>query len=382
MSEQTYREEPTIDFERQKSAKSYARSKRWLFLIELGLGGIYILAFLVSNFSFLLRDIAFSLSSNRIIVVAVYFIVFYFVYTALTFPFSVFGGYVLPQRYGLSTQTFGGWLSDWAKSLAIGVVIAGAGVEIAYYLLEVIPGLWWLIMGVIVLLFTVVLANLGPVLLVPLFYKMVPLENESLAQKLIRLAEKANAKVKGVYRLNLSSKTTAANAALMGLGNTRRIVLGDTLLDRYTEDEIESVFAHELGHHVHSDIVKLITIQSALTLVGLYIASYVLKRFASAPPFTAPSDIASLPLLALTIGVVSLLALPLGNGLSRLFEHQADEYALESTGNPRAFRNAMVRLANQNLAELDPGALVEFWMYDHPAIGKRIALAEHFERKH
>ena len=236
-------------------------------------------------------------------------------------------------------------------------------------------------MGIIVLLFTAVLTNLGPVLLLPLFYKMVPLEDESLARKLVTLAEKANAKVRGVYRLNLSAKTNAANAALMGLGNTRRIVLGDTLLDRYTVEEVETIFAHELGHHIHGDIPVLIATQSALTLAGLYVSSQVLERFAPSLGFPSITDIATLPLLTLSLGAISLLLMPLGNTVSRWREREADRYALEATDSPRAFRNAMVRLANQNLSDLDPGALVEVLLYDHPAIGKRIKLAEEYERR-
>jgi STE24 endopeptidase len=182
-----------------------------------------------------------------------------------------------------------------------------------------------------------------------------------------------------VYRLHLSAKTNAANAALVGLGNTRRIVLGDTLLDNYTDDEVETIFAHELGHHVHGDIPNAILMQSFLTLAGLFAAAQVLVGFTPQFGITSPADIASLPLLTLTLGLVSLLTMPMANAFSRWSEREADRYAIEATGNASAFKTAMIKLTNQNLAELNPGWIIEFVLYDHPSTGKRIAFAEDFE---
>ncbi|MBI2952959.1 MAG: M48 family metallopeptidase [Chloroflexi bacterium] len=373
-------QEPRIDLDRQKKARSYARKRRIVFFLDTAMVYVYAGALLASGLSLGLRETVARLSGNQIVIVALYAAVFYLGYVALTYPIAVLGGYVLPRQHSLSTQTFGEWSVDWAKGLAISAFIGLLAVETAYYLMGAIPGLWWLVMGILALLFTVVLTNLAPIALVPLFFKMAVLSDESLVRRLVRLASNAKVKVRGVYRMNLSSKTTAANAALMGLGNTRRIVLGDTMLDRYTDEEIETVFAHELGHHVHADIPRSILVQSALMLAGLYVASLVLDSLALRSGFESVADIATLPLLALALGVVGLLAMPIGNAFSRWQERRADLYALEATGNPRAFRNAMVRIANQNLAELDPGALIEFLLYDHPSIRKRIMLAEEFER--
>jgi STE24 endopeptidase len=179
--------------------------------------------------------------------------------------------------------------------------------------------------------------------------------------------------------MQMSDKTTAANAALMGLGNTRRIVVGDTMLDRYTPEEIEVVLAHELGHHVHSDIWKLIISQAVLTLGGLYIANLVLHWIVyTQHAYLALTDAATLPLLFLLTGVFSLIVMPIGNTYSRLIEYQADEYALQVTRNATAFKSAMTRLANQNLAELEPSPIFEFLFYDHPSIGKRLKHADEF----
>src|SRR5256886_16143733 len=168
------------------------------------------------------------------------------------------------------------WLGDLFKGLALSLVLEILVIEFVYLLLALQPQTWWLWVALVLLFFSVVMANLAPVLILPIFYKFTPLPEGDLAKRLLALAERAHTRVRGVFTMQMSSKTTAANAALMGLGNTRRIVVGDTMLDRYTPDEIEVVLAHELGHHVHRDIWKLIISQSILTLGGLYLINLLL----------------------------------------------------------------------------------------------------------
>jgi STE24 endopeptidase len=199
-----------------------------------------------------------------------------------------------------------------------------------------------------------------------------------LIDRLKRLAERSGTRVSGVFRFDMSQRTKAANAALTGIGGTRRIILGDTLLAEFTPDEVESVIAHELGHQVHRDIPVGIAFSSMITLVGLFLVSLVLNWSARALGFTGPADVGALPLLALAFGVFGLLTLPLNNAYSRWREKRADEYALEVTRKPQAFASAMTRLANQNLAEVDPEPWVELLLYSHPALNKRIAMAENY----
>jgi STE24 endopeptidase len=281
----------------------------------------------------------------------------------------------------LSTQSIGEWLRDWLKGVGISLVVGVGIVEVLYFLLAVTPKWWWLIGGALYVVFVVLLANLAPIVLLPLFFRFTPMPDSSLTQRLETLASRLGVRVRGVFRMELSAKTTAANAALMGIGNTRRIVLGDTLLDRFTDDEIEVVFAHELGHQAHRDIVRLIATQSLLTLGSLFVCGAVL-RFAVGPlGFTGLSDVANLPLLGLTIGATGALTGPIGNALSRRLERAADEFALQTTGDADAFISAMTRLANQNLAEYDPDHWVELIFYDHPSIRSRIRFAELFAKR-
>src|SRR5262249_53718161 len=201
-----------------------------------------------------------------------------------------------------------------------------------------------------------------------------PLAEDPLTERLRARAARAGARVRGVYRLNLSAKTTAANAALMGLGNTRRIVLGDTLLDRYTPDEIDAVFTHELGHHVHRDIPRGLVFQLGLTLVEFFLAGLLLRAAVDAFGFAGIADVGAMPALALIFGALGLLTMPIGNARSRWVEAAADRYALEAGVSGPVFCAMMTKLGDQNLAEFAPPAWVEWLFYDHPSIGRRLAM--------
>jgi STE24 endopeptidase len=369
----------SIDPDRQRQAKEYARLRHWLLLIELVLGGLYLLAWLLTNASAGLNGLLGQVTSLQPLLVALYAAVFGTGYELLLAPLSFYGGYVLPRRYGLSTQNLDSWFGDQLKALALGGVLGLIVLEVVYALLAAFPGTWWLWAAVFLIAVTVVLANLAPVLIVPLFFKFTPLADAELARRLAALAERAGTRVRGVFTINLSSKTTAANAALMGWGNTRRIVLGDTLLADYTPDEIETVLAHELAHHVHGDIWQGMAVQSFLLLAGLFLADRFLTWGVAHFAFQGPADVAAMPLLALAMALFGLVTMPLGNAYSRWRESAADDYALRATGKSAAFHSAMTRLANQNLAELAPARWVELLLYDHPPIGQRLARAERFQ---
>src|SRR5215831_14720343 len=378
-----------LDPTRQVEARRYARQRRRLSLVNLAISAILIAILLLSGLNFWLRDALAPITGDwepvagwQPLLVALYFLALALAVTIIDLPLSYYGGYVLPHRYGLSTQSRAGWAWDMSKVLALSLAFELVAVVFVYWLLATSPDWWWLWIGVAALFVSVILANLAPVLLLPLFYKLTPLPEGEVRAKTLALAAQARTRVRGAYSMNMSAKTTAANAAVMGLGNTRRIVIGDTLLDRYSPDEIEVVVAHELGHQVHRDIPKLIAVQSVVTLGGFYLASLALAAVvANVPGYHGLSDPATMPLLAAVLGVFGLLILPLNNGFSRLVESQADGYALELTGKVEAFKSAMVRLANQNLAELTPPAWVEFFLYDHPSTGRRLAYADRWAQK-
>ena len=376
----------SIDIERQKQAKEYARISHRLFALDLILSALALLVVLALGLNVWLKQIVFAITDNPSsssglgiwLATFLYFAVALVAYGLAFFPLSYYSGFVLPHRYGLSTQTLRAWLIDDMKGAGLGIVLGGIVIEVIYAVLRAAPDTWWLWATAFMLLFNVVLANLAPVLIFPIFYKFKPLEDAELVARLTKLAERAHTKVRGVFTMMLSEKTTEANAALMGLGNTRRIVLGDTLYEKYSHDEIETILAHELGHHVHNDIVWSFVIDTALTIVGFFIADLFLKWSVAQFHYQSIADLAAFPLLGLAIGVFGFVTMPLGNAYSRWRESMADEYSLQTTNRADAFIGAMEKLANQNLAELEPEPWVERLLYSHPSIGKRIKRGEKF----
>jgi STE24 endopeptidase len=242
------------------------------------------------------------------------------------------------------------------------------------------PERWWLPAGLVFAVLTVALTNLAPVLVLPLFYRVKPLEREDLRARLLALADRAGARVLGAYEWGLAAKTRKANAALAGLGGTRRILVSDTMLADYSEDEIEVVLAHELAHHVHGDIWKGIAFEALLIVAGFYLAARALGGLSQAAGLRDVTDIAGLPVLVLAAGFVSLIMSPVANAMSRAFERSADRFALSLTRNPAAFISAMRRLGQQNLAEEHPSRLVQWLFYSHPPLRERIAVAQAFEQ--
>lgn len=368
----------TLDPERQQQAKEYAAIGRRLFVVELVIGLAYVLLWIGSGLAPWWRDQIYQVTSQWWLAVPLFAIGFGLPEMVLTAPLTYYSGFLLPHRYGQSTQTFAAWLLDQFKGLLLTALFGVILLLIIYGLLTMAPGTWWLWAAGVMLIVTVILSNLAPVLILPLFFSYAPLEDEELVNRLTRLAEQAGTQVRGVYVFDMSSKTVAANAALMGLGNTRRIVLGDTLVEKFTAEEIETVLAHELGHHVHHDLPVGIMVQSVLTLAGLWLADGVMRWGVAAFGYHGLNDPATLPLFLIAMMVFGLVTMPLGNLWSRWREVKADEYALRTTGQPQAFITAMTRLANQNLADADPPAWVEFLLHSHPAISKRVAMAKDF----
>ena len=366
-----------LDPERQQQAKEYARIRRRLWLVDTILSAIYALLWLFLGRTTALRNWLMTFTTNQWLLVALFVAIFGGIYSIINLPLGYYGGFVLPHRFGQSNQSFRDWVIDQIKGLAIGAPIGLIVLELLYLALRVTGVLWWLWAAVGMLIFTVLLSNLAPVLIAPLFNKYVPLgdEHKELADRLLDLARRANTKVKGVFKYDMSRRTKAANAALAGVGNTRRIVIGDTLIDEFSTDEIETVLAHELGHHVHRDIPVLITFSTLSTTLSLFIASLVLNWAIRYFGFSGPADVAAFPALGLIFGAYGLITMPIDNAVSRWRESLADDYALQATGKKEAFASAFTRLANQNLGEVDPEKWVVFLFYSHPPLGERIAKA-------
>lgn len=361
-------------------ARRYNRIRRWLGMVDAVIGFALLVLLLVTGWTARLRDWSYHLGSqNYFLAIFLYVLMFSLIMKALSAPLD-FYGYRIERQYNLSNQKLGAWLWDdlkgWLLSLAFGTLF----VELIYAIIRIAPQRWWIIAWAVFVGLFLLIMQLAPVVLFPLFYKFEPLNNDELRDRLTRLGQRAGTRVRGVYEWKLSEKSKKANAALMGIGRTRRIILADTLLQNYTDDEIEAVLAHELGHHVRRHILWGIFTQVAITFFGFWLTDQVLHFALGHDWFPALDprlyDFANLPLIILVATVLGFLLMPALNALSRRHEREADLYAWENIPAIGPFVTAMTKLADQNLAERTPSRFVEWFFESHPSIHKRIAAAE------
>ena len=287
------------------------------------------------------------------------------------FPISFYSGYILEHQFSLSNQTFLRWLGEQLKGLLVSLILGTIVSTVFYLLLWKYPHSWWFMVWLFILIFSILLSRLAPLLLFPIFYKFKPLENESLKERIQKFADKWNLHISGVYQFDLSKNTRKANAAFAGLGKSRRIILGDTLLDNFSEDEIETVFAHEVGHYHHRHLVKGILINSLISLIGLFLVFQIYRLYLENHQYTG-HQLEALPFLGLLLMIYGLITGPIGNLISRKFEYQADRFAVTSTGNHQFFIESLKKLSRLNLADESPHPLVEFLFYSHPSINHRV----------
>lgn len=358
-------------------ARRYNQLKRWLGFADLAVGFVFLLVLLLTGWSARLRDVALGPGEAREYYFALALYVFFLLAISKVVGFGLeYYAFRLEHQYHLSEQRLRSWLWDEAKTFLLSFVLAALVVELVYWAIRFSPQNWWLLAWAVFLAFFVLMAQIAPVVLFPIFYKFSPLDNDELKRRLVKLGEKAGMPIRGVYEWKLSEKTKKANAALTGLGATRRIILADTLLQNYSADEIETVLAHELGHHVHRHILKSIGVQAVVTLAGFWLASEVLHYAVdSARWFESLTDFATLPLLVLVSSVLSVLLMPVLNAYSRFNERQADRYCFQSVRSVEPFVTAMNKLAAQNLAERQPSKWVERLFHSHPSISNRVAAA-------
>ena len=361
-------------------ARRYNRIRRWLGIADSILGLLFLVVLLATGWTGWLRDLAYRMGfRNYSLSLFMYLLLLLVISRVLGIGLDYYG-FRLERRYKLSNQRLRSWLWDEFKGFLVGLVVGTVVVELLYFTIRQWPQNWWLLAWALFMVLFIVMAQLAPVVLFPIFYKFEPLDDEELRRRLVVLSERAGTRVRGVYRWRLSEKSKKANAALTGLGATRRIILADTLLDNYTPDEIEAVLAHELGHQVHRHILKSIFVQAAITFVGFFAANWALHYAVDQHMFEELSDFANLPLLALVSVVLSFLLMPALNAYSRFNERQADRYAFESIATIEPFISSMNKLADQNLAERTPAKWVEWFFHSHPSISKRLEAAHAWER--
>lgn len=357
----------------QRKARAFSRARLRLHGVQTAVGLLFPLLFWYLGWSAALEGMLASLAGQRWLLVPLFLLAYLAIAALLFLPFSWYGGFRLQHRFGLSRQDLRGWLADWGKTTLLGTLFFVVGLGAFYLAIDMLPNDWWWVLAIGLGLVALLLTFVAPVLLLPIFYKCSPLEDRELAGRIERLADRAGARVSRVCSIDLSRRTVAANAALTGIGRTRQVLLGDTMLQQFSRDEVETVVAHELGHHVHGDIWKGLLLEIGGIWVGLFLLQWVVRPLFLGSGIGDISVPANLPLLILLGEVASLLLMPVANAVSRRREALADRFAARVSGMPQAYGSALYRLGKQNLAELWPPRWVELLFYTHPAIGRRIA---------
>jgi STE24 endopeptidase len=355
-----------------QEAKRYSGSKLAVGLLKLLLSIIFLFLFLLSGASSRLDERVGRITDNYYLRLGDYVLAFMTIYWVVLLALDYYSGVVLEQRYGLSNQTPARWLLREAKQWLLSTLLAIGGFVLLYRLIQGLPEQWWLAAAVGWFVMLVVIGKITPAIVVPLFYKLRPLTDRDLADRLFALAGRCGVPVGHVLEIRLSRETKKANAAVVGLGRGRRILIGDTLLDLCSHDEIEAVFAHELGHVALRHDWKLLGAAAGLSVIGFYLLYLLLGPSAISLGLAGQEDIAAFPLLLLWLTLFGLAVRPLQAAGSRHFEKQADLFIVGRVEDPQALISALDKLAERNLADPEPSRLVELLFYDHPPIAKRI----------
>jgi STE24 endopeptidase len=368
--------------ERLDTAIKYQRAKNIHYFADQGYTILFLVLFLFLGISAFLRSQVEKITQKRFWVVAFYTILFLIISFIVGFPSSYYG-FSLEHKYELSNQTFFQWFGEELLSVLVIAIIALIVVEGIYLALKKAPRTWWVYVSVVFIIFTVILVNLAPILIMPLFNVYTPLPEGELRDRLVNLSHKANVEVEDIFTMDMSKQTKKANAMFTGLGNTKRIVLGDNMIDEFTPDEIEVVIAHEMGHNLRHHIWWGILFSSMLMGIGFFILHMIgpgiIARFRNRLKIENMADVAGLPLLFLIFMVYGIITMPIGPAFSRVMERQADKFALDMTYNKEAFVSAMNKLGYINLSDPNPSPIIEFLLYDHPPISKRIKFAEEYK---
>ncbi len=359
-----------------EKARRYSNRKYTLAIVNL----VYLLGLLLvfagSGLSSKLAQGLLRLTDESYLVIPLYFFVIYAVYYLLDWPLNFYQSYILEHKFSLSRQKIRDWLMDQLKSGIISYIIGLILISAFYYILRHNPRSWWLIISLFWIFFSLILAKLVPVIIIPLFFKYKELSDESLKKRIMALADKMKVKILDCFEIDFSKKTVKANAAFVGWGSTRRVILADTLKDKYSYDEIEVILAHEFAHYRLKHLIKLILTNALATVFIFYLIfktnTYTLSLF----NLSSLSDIAAFPVVIMYFAILGIVMQPLENYISRRLEKNADRMALRITGMKEAFISMMEKLAAQNLADQNPHPVIKFFFFDHPPVGERINMAK------
>lgn len=362
------------------NSKKYNNIKLAIGITESVIVFILIFLFVYLGLSKLLVEKLFEFSGSDYIVLILFTIITSLTATLILFPLNFYSSYILEHKYNLSNQSLTKYFIEGIKSALVSGLIGLPILLLFYFILKEFGDYWWLVFAVVMFFISVLLSQIFPIVIFPIFYKVKQIEDEELKERIKKLAGDAGLNVKDVFSFDMSKNTKKANAAFTGLGKTKRIILGDTLLSSYSKDEIETVIAHELGHYKKKHILKNILIGTVNSFLLFFLISFLYKNSLDWFGFNSITEIAALPLLTLWAMLLGLIQTPMTNIISRKFEYEADQYAVEVTSKPFSFIQTLNKLTEQNLGDKEPHPFIEWFFYSHPSIKKRINAIELFIR--
>lgn len=363
--------------------RQYSKLKSRLMIFQLFLTVAFLVIMLFSGGTLLLKELVMGLSGNFYLQVGFYLTILAGIYYLLFVGLDFYSDFLLEHRFQLSNQTALDWLKRSVKKAALSLLLLLMATEGLYFFLKHFPNYWWLLTAMAWVLLSVVLSKITPILIIPLFYKCKPLANGSLKERLLQLSKNCAVAIEQVLEIGLSKETRKANAAVAGLGKNRRILLGDTLLKNFSEDEIEAIFAHELGHIRMHHTWKILGFGTAIAFISFFLTHLILEKGMTILGFDGIADIAGFPFLAVILMIITLVFMPIQNGYMRYLERQADIFAIRCIENGQSFISAITKLSQQNLSDPSPGRWEELLLYDHPPISKRLRyLRQEDEKKY
>ena len=369
-----------------KKARSdaYFEGGYWLMLWDFLYGAAVMLLLLFTRLSARMRDWAERLTPRAPLQSMLYFGPFFVLVAVLSFPLTVYEGFIREHQYGLATQTFGGWMRDQMAGLAVGLVLGGVLVTALFAVGRRLGRTWWVWGAVVTISFLAFTVMIAPVYIRPLFNTYKKLEDQKIKESILSLARANGIPVTDVYEVDASRQTTRISANVSGFLGTERITLNDNLLKRCTPEEIQAVMGHEMGHYVLNHGYKGLMFSGVIIVIAFaYLngaLNWTLARWGQRWGIRSLTDVAVLPLAMLLLSVFFFVLTPVGNTFSRTTEYEADIFGLNASQQPDGFAEVSLKLADYR--KLDPGLVEEFIFYDHPSGRVRITSAMRWKAEH
>lgn len=363
----------------KNNSKIYNSIKNRILIIDIILNFIVLSLFAFSPITTWIEDSLYFRFGNDWTRYIIFIFIIGAIFTIVGLIKDYYSNFIIEHDFELSNQNFLQWSIENLKSIFLNTVLVFPFAILFFYLIRKTGENWWIIFASIVFIFSVLLAQLAPVLILPLFYKFTPLKNDEINEKISGLCSRFGINFSDIFSFNMSKNTKKANAGFTGLGKTKRIILSDTLINDFKPEEIEIIFAHELGHNKHKHIVKNLFMSFIIIFISFFICSKLFFLTSDSMSFDYTYSLRTVPVLFFYITLFSLFIMPITNSISRYFEKQADNFALTATNNPKAFISGMEKLSKINLSDKKPNPLIEFLFYSHPSIEKRIKAAKEYK---